>query len=134
MPYYTKQEILDYVNENAEKIKSKNLQSLNTEPEVIKRLNDEEDMVGFFWIDYKEGETDGEKIKMEGKSWYKIDTNIYTDDRFAIDLYQAMTHDITVSDVIRKRRQETKFVKEGDIDIDRLEDRVKKNIKKDGSK
>jgi hypothetical protein len=133
MAYYTKKEVLDYVSENVKEIEAKGLKMLNPEAEVIKRVNDEEDMVGFFWIDFKEGETDGEKIKMEGRSWYKIDTDIYTDDRFAIDLYQAMVNEITISDVIRKRRQEREIAKQGIIDTQKLEEKVKENIKNDGT-
>lgn len=133
MAYYTKQEVLHYVSDNMKEIEVKGLRLLNPEAEVIKRLNDEEDMVGFFWIDYKEGETDGEKIKMEGTSWYKIDANIYTDDRFAIDLYQAMINEITVSDVIRKRRQEAELAKQGTINTNQLEEKVNEiNNKEDG--
>jgi len=132
MAYYTKRDVLNYVSENLKEIEAKGLRMLNPEAEVIKRINDEEDMVGFFWIDFKEGETDGEKIKMEGKSWYKIDTDIYTDDRFAIDLYQAMINEITVSDVIRKRRQDMEIAKHGLIDAQNLEEKVKENIKQDG--
>jgi hypothetical protein len=133
MAYYTKKEVLDYVSENVKEIEAKGLRMLNPEAEVIKRLNDQEDMVGFFWIDFKEGETDGEKIKMEGRSWYKIDTDIYTDDRFAIDLYQAMVNEITISDVIRKRWQEREIAKQGIIDTQKLEEKVKENIKNDGT-
>lgn len=134
MAYYTKQEVLDYVNENMEVIEEKGLKALNTKPEVVKRLNDEDDMVGFFWIDYEDGENNGNKIKFEGKSWYKIDTDIYTDDRFAIDLFQAMESDLTISDVIRKRQQEKNIAKKGIGDIKKLEEKVKENIKKDGAK
>lgn len=134
MAYYTKEEVLDYVSKNLKEIEAKGLKPLNPEVEVIKKLNDEDNMVGFFWIDFKEGEESGEKIKFEGKAWYKIDTNIYTDDRFAIDLYQAMEAGLTVSDVIRKRRQEKELAKQGIVDIHQLEEKVKENINKDGAK
>lgn len=133
MAYYTKQEVLDYVSENLKEIEAKGLKPLNPEVEVIKRINDEDDLVGFFWIDYEEGDSKGKKIKMDGKSWYKIDTDIYTDDRFGIDLYQAMQAGLTISDVIRKRRQEKELAKQGIVDIQKLEEKVKENIKKDGA-
>lgn len=131
MAYYNKKDILDYVSENMKTIESKNLKPLNPEAEVIKRLNDEEDMVGFFWIDLSDGNV-GEKIKMEGKSWYRINHDIYTDDRFAIDLYQAMKADLTVTDIIKKRELEKGRAKESIVDIEGLEKRVEENIKKDG--
>ena len=88
-------------------------------------------MVGFFWIDYKE-EQEGEKIKMEGKSWYRISHDLYTDDRFAIDLYQAMKAGLTVTDIIKKREIDKELAKQGIVDIDTLEQTVKENANKDG--
>jgi len=133
MAYYKKKEILDYVNENIKEIESKGLKSLTPESEVLKRLNDEEDLVGFFWFDHEDGEADGYKIKMNGKSFYRINHDLYTDDRFAIDLYQAMEAELTVSDIILKREQEKEEAKKGINDIKALEDKVKENIKKDGT-
>ena len=131
MAYYTKQEVLDYVSDSTKEIEAKGLKSLNPEAEVIKRINDEEDMVGFFWVEHDDEKEAGEKIQFQGKSFYKIDTDIYTDDRFAIDLYQAMVAEITISDVIRKRRQDKEFAKQGIVNTELLEDKVK-NINKDG--
>ena len=131
MAYYKKQEILEYVSENLKAIEAKGLKPLNPEAEVEKRLNDEEDLVGFFWIEYEEGKEDGEKINMEGKSWYRINHNLYTDDRFAIDLYQAMMAGINVTDVIQKREQEKELAKQGIVDIQALEEKVKDNINKE---
>jgi len=131
MAYYTKQEVLDYVSDSTKEIEAKGLKSLNPEAEVIKRINDEEDMVGFFWVEHDDEKEAGEKIQFQGKSFYKIDTDIYTDDRFAIDLYQAMVAEITISDVIRKRRQDKELAKQGIVNTELLEDKVK-NINKDG--
>ena len=131
--YYTKQEILDYVSENMKEIEAKGLNPLNPEAEVIKRINDEENLIGFFWISYEEGKEEGNKVGMDGKSWYRVDADIYTDDRFAIDLYQAMTAEITVSDVIRKRRQDRELAKQGIEDVKTLEEKVKENTKQDGA-
>lgn len=133
MAYYNKQEVLEFVQENLKEIEAKGLKPLNPEAEVLKRLDDEEELVGFFWIEYEEGEEDGQKLKFEGKAFYRVDANIYTDDRFAIDLYQAMQHGITVSDVIRSRENEKELAKQGIVDVNRLEEKVKENIKKDGA-
>jgi hypothetical protein len=132
MAYYNKQEILDYVAENLKEIESKGINPLNPEIEVIKRLNDEEDMVGFFWLDFKKESSEGEKISMEGKSWYRINHNLYTDDRFAIDLYQAMKAGINVTDVIRKREQDKELARQGIVNIQDLEGKLEENINKDG--
>jgi len=132
MAYYKKQEIFDYVSESMKDIESKGLKPLNPEEEVIKRVNDEEDLIGFFWISYVKGEDDGEKIKMEGRSWYRINHDLYTDDRFAIDLYQAMKAGLNVTDIIKKRDAEKELAKQGIVDVGTLEETVEKNINKDG--
>lgn len=131
MGYYSKKDIQDYVGKNIKEIQANGLESLNPESEVIKRLNDEEDLIAFFWIDYKEHDLD-EKTKMEGKCWYRINHDIYTDDRFAIDLYHAMKAGLTVSDVIKKRDIDKEFARKRIIDINALEETIKKNIKTDG--
>lgn len=132
MAYYKTQEILDYINESIKEIESKGLNPLNPVAEAVKRLNDEEDMVGFFWLNYVSEESDGEKIKLDGKSWYRINHNLYTDDRFAIDLYQAMKAGINVTDVINKREQDKELAKQGIVDINFLERKIKENIKENG--
>ena len=132
MAYYNKQEIRDYVNNSSKEMESRGVRPLNPVVEVMKRLDDEEDMVGFFWVDYSGTSQVGDKIKMEGKSWYRISHNIYTDDRFAIDLYQAMKAGLTVTDIISKRNIEKELAKQGIVDVKNLEDTFDKNISKDG--
>lgn len=133
MAYYKKQEIFNYVSEVIKDLESKGLKPLNPEEEVIKRINDEEDLVGFFWISYKKDDNDGEKIKMDGKSWYRISADLYTDDRFAIDLYQAMKAGLNVTDIIQKRESEKELAKQGIVDVNSLEQTIEKNINKDGN-
>lgn len=134
MAYYKKQEILDYVSENMKDIEARGLRTLNPEPEVHKRLNDEEDLVAFFWIDFQEGENKGEKIKMQGKTWYRINHDLYTDDRFAIDLYQAMMEEVTVTDIIQKREKEKELAKQGIVDINAVEDKIKNSMNNENEK
>lgn len=126
MAYYKKQEIFNYVSEVIKDLESKGLKPLNPEEEVIKRINDEEDLVGFFWISYKKDDNDGEKIKMDGKSWYRISADLYTDDRFAIDLYQAMKAGLNVTDIIQKRESEKELAKQGIVDVNSLEQTIEK--------
>lgn len=132
MAYYNKQDIIDYVAKNLIEVEARGLKTLNPESEVIKRLNDEEDMVGFFWLDLNKESNDGEKISMEGKSWYRINHNLYTDDRFAIDLYQAMKSGINVTDVIRKREQDKELARQEIVDIKSVENKLQENINQDG--
>lgn len=131
MAYFKKSDILDYVNDNLKEIELKGIKPLNPEAEVKKRLGDEEDLIGFFWVDYS-GDEDGDKIKMKGKSWYRINHDLYTDDRFAIDLYQAMEAGLTVSDVINKREIDKEVAKKKINDISSLESAFDKNNNKNG--
>ena len=132
MGYYNKQDIIDYANESSKELELKGLKPLNPVEELQKRLADEEDLVGFFWLNFIKGDDSGEKIKMEGKSWYRINHDIYTDDRFAIDLYQAMKAGLTVTDIIKKRDTDKELAKQGIVDINTLEKKVEENINKDG--
>lgn len=135
MAYYSKEEVMGYVNDNLQEIETRGLRPLNPKVEVEKRLNDEEELVAFFWLDYKEEENEGEKVKMEGKCWYRVNHNLYTDDRFAIDLYQAMVAGITVTDVIQKREHEKELARQGIVDVTAIESKIKENIdKEDGTK
>lgn len=43
---------------------------------------------------------------MTAKVFYRIDQDLYTDDRFAVDLFQATQEGKTVSEVIKQRHQE----------------------------
>lgn len=131
MAYFKKSDILDYVNDNLKEMELKGIKPLNPEAEVKKRLGDEENLIGFFWVDYSGGE-DGDKIKMKGKSWYRINHDLYTDDRFAIDLYQAMEAGLTVSDVINKREIDKEVARKKINDISSLESAFDKNNNKNG--
>lgn len=133
MAYYKKEDILNYVRENLKEIEAKGLKPLNPEVEVVKKLNDEDDLLAFFWIDYIEEEDSGERVKMMGKSFYRVDHDMYTDDRFAIDLYQAMIEGVNVIDVIKKRELEKEIAKKGISNLEELEQKVKENIENNGS-
>lgn len=133
MAYFSRKNIIDYVNDNLHELESKNLKPLNTLDEVVKKLNDEDDMVGFFWIEYNDLENSGEKIKFQGKSFVRVDSDIYTDDRFAIDLYESTKMNVTVSDVIKKREEDKEIAKKGIINTQELEQRFKENTNKNGA-
>lgn len=134
MAYYKKQELIDYISSNVKRIEKKGLRPLKPVSDTIKKIDDEEDLVAFFWIEYEDNEKSGEKLKMEGKCWYRIDADLYTDDRFALDLYQAMMEELNVSDIIRKREREKELASQGIVDMNSVEDKVKENItKKDGA-
>lgn len=103
MAYYNKEEIRAYVNESNQQIENRGHKSLTPIEEPLSQLDKEEDVVGFFWVDINEQSGTGAKIKMLGKTFIRIDFNLYTDDRFATDLYQSQIEGITVSQVIKNR-------------------------------
>ena len=49
---------------------------------------------------------------MQGKVFIRIDFDLYTDDRFAVDQYQAFKNNITVSELIKKNKEEAQKDKE----------------------
>lgn len=103
MAYYSKEDVRTYINENNQKIENKGHKSATPIEESFSQLDKEEDVVGFFWLDINEESGIGAKVKMEGKTFIRIDFNLYTDDRFAIDLYQSQVEATTVSQVIKNR-------------------------------
>jgi len=117
MAYYSKEGVKKYINENNDKIENKGHKSITPVEHSFMQLDDEEDVVGFFWMDINEESGDGAKVKMQGKTFVRIDFNLYTDDRFAIDLYQSQAEGTTVTQVIKNR----------EIDQERAKKSIKEN-------
>lgn len=103
MAYYSKKDVEKYINENNEAIEAKGHKPLAPVEHSIMQLENQEDIVGFFWVDIDEESGGGAKVGMKGKAFVRIDLNLYTDDRFALDLYQSQAESITVSQVINNR-------------------------------
>lgn len=90
MAYYNKQEILTYINSSSEKIKQENFSPVTNPEEAIQQLTDEQELVGFFWLEMKASGENGIGISMEGKVFVRLNSEIYTDDRFALDSYHEI--------------------------------------------
>ena len=104
MAYYSKEDVRNYINENNQKIENKGHKSITPIEQSTMQLENEEDIVGFFWVNIDEtAEVEGAKVKLSGKTFVRIDLNLYTDDRFAIDLYQSQIESVTVTQVIKNR-------------------------------
>lgn len=108
MAYYSKQDIVSYINSAAEKIKQENHQPTTNPEEAIQKLTDEQDLVGFFWLELRSNGDNGIGISMEGKVFVRLNAEIYTDDRFALDSYHAAKEGCSVTDIIKKREEEKK--------------------------
>lgn len=126
MAYYNKEEVLAYAETENEKVKKKKLKSLTPIEQTVSQLDNEEEIVGFFWVNI----TDGEKLKMNGKTFIRIDHDLYTDDRFAVDLYQAQEESKSVSEIIKKRIVEQKTAKKEIKNKKDIEQKIKETIKK----
>jgi hypothetical protein len=111
MAYYSKEDVRKYINDNNDKIENRGHKSVTPVLQSLTQLDNEEDVVGFFWVDINEQSGDGAKVKIEGKTFIRVDFNLYTDDRFAIDLYQSQTEGITVTQVIKNRMIEQERAK-----------------------
>lgn len=132
MAYYNKNDVKNYIKENNEKIENKGHKSITPIEQSIMQLDNEEDIVGFFWMDInEEAGVDGAKVKLEGKTFVRIDLELYTDDRFAIDLYQSQTEGVTVSEIIKNRiLDQERARKSVNENKENLESEISKKISK----
>jgi hypothetical protein len=107
MAYYNKKDIEKYISENNDIIENRGHKPMTSFEHSMCQLNNEEDIVGFFWVDINEERSEKKvesaKVKLEGKTFVRIDFNLYTDDRFALDLYQSQAESKTVTQVIKER-------------------------------
>lgn len=106
MPYYNSKDIEDYIRKELQAIDGdSNARVLTPISQPLTQLKNEEDLVGFCYTTLED--KDGTKMpSMTAKVFYRIDNDIYTDDRFAVDLFQATQEGKTVSEVIKQRHQE----------------------------
>lgn len=108
MAYYSKQEIVDFIAKSSERIKDENLTPLTKPEDALQKLTDEQDLVGFFWVEMKANGENSIGISMEGKVFVRLNSEYYTDDRFALDSYHAAKEGCSVTDIIKKRESEKK--------------------------
>jgi hypothetical protein len=106
MAYYNKKEVREYIESESLKAEKSELKPLTPIEQPISQLEKEEDVVGYFWLNLKEEDKESSKLKVEGKTFIRIDHDLYTDDRFAIDMFQAQSDGKTVSHVIKARQEE----------------------------
>lgn len=106
MAYYNSNDIENYLKKEIELVdKDDSAKLLTPLAQPLSQLKNEEDLVGFFYT--KLTGKEGKRLpKMSAKVFYRIDKDLYTDDRFAIDLFQASKDGLTVSEVIKNRHQE----------------------------
>lgn len=106
MAYYSKEQIVEYINSSCEKITKEKYAPVTNPQESLKKLTDEQDLIPFFWLEMNSSGENGVGIKMEGKVFVRLNSKYYTDDRFAIDSYQAAKDGMSVTDLLDKRESE----------------------------
>lgn len=112
MAYYKKQDIVNYINSSCEKIAAEKHTPVTDPQKALKELTDEQDLVGFFWLEVSAGGENNVGIDMKGTIFVRLNSEIYTDDRFAIDSYHAAKEKISVTDIITRREEEQKIAKQ----------------------
>lgn len=111
MAYYKKEEVKKYIEENNQIIQKNNIKPLTPIEQPLSQLQNEEDIVGFFWVNFDDNGNGNVEIQMDGKAFLRIDHDLYTDDQFALDLYQAQSERKNVEQVIRERIENTEKAK-----------------------
>lgn len=111
MAYYDKQQIMEFINSSCEKIKNEKHSPITDPQKALSELTEEQDLIGFFWLELSQNGENGVGIKMEGKLFVRLNSEVYTDDRFAVDSYHAAKEGVSVTDIIKKREQEKQEAK-----------------------
>ena len=124
MGYFKTQDIISFINSSCLTIQIEKHTPITDPKEALAKLSSQEDLIGFFWLQFSADEDNGVGIKMEGKVFVRLDNDVYTDDRFALDSYHAAKEGLSVTDIIKKREDEKKNAKNS-LNPDSLE-----NIKK----
>lgn len=111
MAYYDKQQIVEFINSSCEKIKNDKHSPITDPQKALSELTEEQDLIGFFWLELSQNGENGVGIKMEGKLFVRLNSEMYTDDRFAVDSYHAAKEGVSVTDIIKKREKEKQEAK-----------------------
>lgn len=129
MAYYTKTQVADFIKEVLERGKKSEIRLMSNPEEAAQKLGDEEDLVAIFWVEPKKIDgTQNVKLSMDGKVFVKIDFDLYTDDRYAIDCYQACKEGVPVSEIVKKRELEKQKVNSNlsKNEIQNIDDKINK--------
>ena len=112
MAYYTKQQVSEYIKDVLQRAKNSEIKVMVNLEDCARKLGDEEDLIPMFWVEMQSVESsDNINIKMEGTVFVKIEFDLYCDDRYAIDCYQATKEGVPVYEIIKKRNEETASVR-----------------------
>lgn len=107
MAYYTKQQVADYIKDILQRAKNSEIRVMVNLEECARKLGDEEDLIPMFWVETQPVQDSGNiALKMDGSVFVKIEFDLYCDDRYALDCYQATKEGVPVYEVVKKRNEE----------------------------
>lgn len=133
MAYYTKMEVFGFMKEVLERGKKGEIRIMVDPEEAAKKLGADEDLVAMFWVQPNNVEGSGNlKMGMDGKVFVKIDFDLYSDDRYAIDCYQAGKEGTTVPNIVKKRNEATAKVRSetSPEELERIKNAINLNTSK----
>lgn len=107
MAYYSKQQVADYIKEVLQRAKNSEIRVMVNLEECARKLGDEEDLIPMFWVEMQSvQDSNNMTLKMEGSVFVRIEFDLYCDDRYALDCYQATKEGVPVYEVVKKRNEE----------------------------
>lgn len=133
MAYYTKIEVFGFMKEVLERGKKGEIRIMVDPEEAARKLGADEDLVAMFWVQPNNVEGSSNlKMGMDGKVFVKIDFDLYSDDRYAIDCYQAGKEGTTVPNIVKKRNEETAKVRSetSPEELERIKNAINLNTSK----
>lgn len=108
MAYYSKQQVSNYIKEVLQRAKNSEIRVMVNLEECARKLGDEEELIPMFWVETQPVEgSDNINIKMEGTVFVRIEFDLYCDDRYALDCYQAVKEGVPVYEIVKKRNEES---------------------------
>lgn len=112
MAYYTKQQVSNYIKEVLQRAKNSEIKVMVNLEECARKLGDEENLIPMFWVEVQSVQDSGNvNVKMEGTVFVKIEFDLYCDDRYALDCFQATQEGVPVYEIVKKRNEQTASMK-----------------------
>jgi len=112
MAYYTKQQVSDYIKEVLQRAKNSEIKVMVNLEECARKLGDEENLIPMFWVEVQSVQDSGNvNVKMEGTVFVKIEFDLYCDDRYVLDCFQATQEGVPVYEIVKKRNEQTASMK-----------------------
>jgi len=97
MAYYRKKEVENIITKANEALKKCDVNSLTPIEESLMQLKNEEDVVIFSWL------LIDNEIEFQTKSFARLTSDLYTDDRYVLDAYAASKEGKLVTDFIEEK-------------------------------